>query len=203
MAAHPVLLPLTLEDYLDLPEEDDQDREIIHGRLCVAPRPLALHQVLLAYLHRLLVTYVLRRGGHEIQVILDADLLIDELNTYVSPDLMYFPAGAVPALRHLAARDRRIHVVHARPDLVVEILSQGSEQRDLVEKRRVYQEAGIPHYWVVDPRERTFRELVLSVEGGGYGEVMHARVRVRPQLFADQRPPLTLDLGRLWSVHAG
>ncbi len=191
---------LTLQDYLALPADNDLEREIIRGRLFGSPRPRILHQHLLGELFKLLSRYIGRRGGHSIQVILDADLLMDPLHTYLSPDLMYFSAEAVPTLLDLMARGHRIHLRHARPELVVEVLSPRSEGRDLVEKRAVYAEAGIPHYWVFDPQEQLFREFVLDLERGEYVEHWHERKTVRPRLFADAQPPLTLELPRLWPV---
>ena len=126
---------LTLKDYLALPAGNGLEREIIRGRLFGSPRPRILHQYLLGELFELLSRYVGQRGGHSLQVILDADLLMDTLNTYLSPDLMYFPAEAVPTLLDLMARGHRIHLLDARPELVVEVLSPRSEERDLVEKR--------------------------------------------------------------------
>ena len=43
------------------------------------------------------------------------------------------------------------------PDLIVEILSAGADDRarDLVEKRRAYAARGVPHYWIADPGPRT------------------------------------------------
>lgn len=203
MAAEPRYRPLTLEDYLELPEHTDREREIIRGRLVVAPRPFRLHQDLLGFLYHLLLTYLSRRGGHRAQLVLDADLLFDAVNTYVSPDLMYFAADAVPLLLELDRAQRRLHLSVVRPELVVEVLSPGSEARDLVEKRRDYAAAGIPHYWVLDYRQRVFHELVLAPERCEYDELIHSRGRVRPRLFAGERPPLSLDLARLWPDRSG
>lgn len=189
---------LTLKDYLALPEDNGLEREIIRGRLFASPRPRILHQHLLGELFELLSRYVGQRGGHPLQVILDADLLMDTLNTYLSPDLLYFPAEAVPTLLDLMARGHRIHLLDARPELVVEVLSPRSEERDLVEKRAVYAEAGIPRYWVFDPQEQAFGEFVLDLERGEYVEHWHERAAVRPRLFANAQPPLTLELPRLW-----
>jgi Uma2 family endonuclease len=198
MAAPPYTLPLTLEDYLALPEDNDREREIIRGRLFVAPRSFHAHQIVLLELARLLMRYVLRRGGQRAQLALEVDLLIDALGTYVSPDLMYFPLGAVPVLLELQRRNRRIHVSVVRPDLVVEVLAPGGEARDLEEKRRDYAEAGIPHYWAFDPQERAMHEFVLDPARGAYEHLTHRRASARPRLFADQRPPFTLSLTRLW-----
>lgn len=198
MATARYLTPLTLEEYLALPEDEGCEQEVIRGRLVVAPAPFALHQFVVARIYDRLARHVVRSNGTLVQVVWDADLLMDALDTYVSPDLMYFPPAAAPALLDLMARRQRIHVAHVRPDLVVEVLSRGGEARDLVDKARDYANAGIPHYWVIDPEARRFRELVLPPDGGAYVEVTHARRRVRPQLFAGQRPAFSFDLDRLW-----
>lgn len=50
--------------------------------------------------------------------------------------------------------------------LVVEVVSEDNAERDLVTKRREYTEAGIPEYWIVDPRDETI--AVLRLEGTNY-----------------------------------
>ena len=40
-------------------------------------------------------------------------------------------------------------MIEGAPDIVVEVLSS-DRNRDLVRKRQVYAEAGIPEYWIVD-----------------------------------------------------
>src|ERR1051325_10940216 len=44
------------------------------------------------------------------------------------------------------------HRLHAAPVIVMQVLSQGSEnrRRDLMAKRRLYQKYGVQEYWVVD-----------------------------------------------------
>ena len=46
----------------------------------------------------------------------------------------------------------------------------------LVEKRADYAEAGIPEYWIADPRDATIN--VLTLDGDSYVE--HGYVRPRP-----------------------
>ncbi len=48
------------------------------------------------------------------------------------------------------------------PDLVVEILSPSSEENDCIRKRAMYQAAGVPEYWIVDPFEHAVEQLVLQ-----------------------------------------
>src|SRR5579859_643202 len=76
---------LGLEDYLALP--DDQDYEIIEGVLYVAPRPRALHQIV-AYRLGSALSFLDERGLGK--VVPDADLIIDDRKTYISPDTMVF-----------------------------------------------------------------------------------------------------------------
>ena len=51
-------------------------------------------------------------------------------------------------------------------DLVVEIVSPEDVERDTVIKRADYAEAGIPEYWIVNPKEETI--TVLKLEDGMY-----------------------------------
>ncbi len=55
-------------------------------------------------------------------------------------------------------------------DLVVEVVSEGEEnrERELVTKREEYAKAGISEYWIVDPQEKQITVLVL--EGQSYRE---------------------------------
>ena len=53
-------------------------------------------------------------------------------------------------------------------DLCVEVVSPDDPPRDLVEKRGGYAAAGIPEYWIVDPRDGVRTVTVLSLVGGSY-----------------------------------
>ena len=62
--------------------------------------------------------------------------------------------------------------VRLRPDWVAEILSPSKERRDVVEKFRVLQRAGVPHYWLVAPEEKTL--VVHRLDASGYLVVLTA-----------------------------
>lgn len=53
------------------------------------------------------------------------------------------------------------------PDLVVEILSPGNTRREMKDKMELYQAAGVPEYWVVDP-EHEFILVYTCNEAGAY-----------------------------------
>ena len=58
-------------------------------------------------------------------------------------------------------------MVEGVPDIVMEILSS-DRRRDLVRKRQVYAEAGVPEYWIFDPRIDT--ATLLELRNGEYVE---------------------------------
>ena len=49
------------------------------------------------------------------------------------------------------------------PHIVVEIVSEGGEDRDYVVKREEYLQVGVREYWILDPATRELR--VLTREG--------------------------------------
>jgi Uma2 family endonuclease len=59
-----------------------------------------------------------------------------------------------------------------RPDWVCELLSPSNEKRDLIDKMRVLQLAGVPHYWIGNPEEKTL--VVHRWEPKGYLIVLTA-----------------------------
>ncbi|MBN2242040.1 MAG: Uma2 family endonuclease [Acidobacteria bacterium] len=52
------------------------------------------------------------------------------------------------------------HIVLGPPDLVVEIINNDSWERDMKEKRKIYAEAGIQEYWIVNPGAEAIEQLV-------------------------------------------
>ena len=51
------------------------------------------------------------------------------------------------------------------PDLVVEVLSPGTEERDAHYKQTLYARYGAREYWIVDPDPMILDRYVLSGEG--------------------------------------
>ena len=50
------------------------------------------------------------------------------------------------------------------PDIVIEILSHGNNQKELRNKYEVYEESGVTEYWIVSPQDKTFLKYTL-IEG--------------------------------------
>lgn len=136
----PARTPFTYEDYCLLPE-DGKRYELIEGDFFVSPSPSTLHQVVSRRLQFALMTQLEKPG---IAQIFDAPMdVILEPTTVVQPDLI------------VVGSDRR-HIITARaiegaPNVLIEILSPSSLDRDQYIKRKLYERFGIPEYWIVDP----------------------------------------------------
>lgn len=145
------------EEYLAL--DTNQLVELSDGCLEVLPMPMIFHQLIVQFLHRLLETFVAAHA-HQGRVLFAPLPVHLRSGKFCEPDIIYF-------LPH------RVKDVHGQPegaDLVVEVVSEGEEnrKRDLVTKRQEYAAAGISEYWIVDPQERQITVLVL--EGQAYRE---------------------------------
>ncbi|HEY0881665.1 MAG TPA: Uma2 family endonuclease [Archangium sp.] len=62
--------------------------------------------------------------------------------------------------------------VTLRPDWICEVTSETNRTNDTIRKLRRYHEAGVPHYWVLDPAEFTL--TVFRHEARGYLSVLFA-----------------------------
>jgi Uma2 family endonuclease len=47
------------------------------------------------------------------------------------------------------------------PDIVVEILSPGNNQKELRNKYELYEESGVLEYWIISPQDKTFLKYIL------------------------------------------
>lgn len=74
--------------------------------------------------------------------------------------------------------------VRVRPDWVCEVLSPHNEKRDFVDKPRVLHAAEVPHYWILDAREKLL--IVHRFSPDGYTMVLSAGAdeTVRAEPFA-------------------
>ncbi len=143
-------------EYLWLTDRSNRLLELSDGIIEVLPMPTREHQTIVGFLYVALIQFLRPRGGD----VLFAPLRLRVRDRkYREPDLL-----AVLDTHDPRAQNRYWNGA----DLVMEIVSPDAPERDLVEKRREYAEAGIPEYWIVDPRDRTV--TVLTLVGDAYHE---------------------------------
>ncbi|MFO7561572.1 MAG: Uma2 family endonuclease [Enhygromyxa sp.] len=72
-----------------------------------------------------------------------------------------------------------------RPDWVCEVLSESNASNDLVKKLRGYHRAGVPHYWIVSPRDQTLTVYRWTAEGFLLALAADRHERVQAEPFAE------------------
>jgi len=96
------------------------------------------------------------------------------------------------------ARDRAEYVaeIAGAPDLVVEIPSPGTEERDRNYKRTLYERYGVKEYWIVDPDAHTLERYVLTADRYGTPECYAESEGFESALF----PWLSIALAEVFAV---
>ncbi len=178
-----------VRDLMERQDPDDPTRyEVVDGELLVTPAPRALHQAAATLLFTLLHPYVTE---HKIGWLSwsPADIELDP-KTLVQPDL--YVAPLIEGRRPKQWKD----IAGLR--LVIEVLSPSTARSDRVVKRRRYQRAGIPEYWIVDLDARMVERWR---PGDERPEVLSERLEWQPETAV---APLTIDLVRFFAdVHDG
>jgi Uma2 family endonuclease len=181
--------PLTAADYLALPEDDTFRWELQEGGLVMTPRPGYDH----ADAGYELANQIRTQLPDQLWGMQDADIDL-ELTDPAGPGFVRAPDFFVieRAVREEIRRERRI----ARASevlLVVEIVSPSSKRTDGLVKRAEYADAGIPHYWIIDPDPPVSLVACHLTEEFGYlddGAVTGTYVATAPV-------PLTIGLDKL------
>jgi Uma2 family endonuclease len=169
----------TLDDLYDLPEDGNR-YELIEGRLLVSPAPALPHLRAASRLHRLM----LRSAPEHLIVGQNGGIVHGpRKQTYFIPDLIVIPDASLEGDRPA--------LVPADTLLVAEILSPGSSTTDDVTKRYYYARMGIPHYWIVDPKQRILSVLLLDSRTRQYRDA--ARVVAGESWHTVEPFPVTLD----------
>ena len=150
-----VLRPLTRVQYdalVSTGKLDDEPVELLEGAMVEMPPEGPFH----GGLHRRLTNYLIRRLPDDLEVSPASPFAASALSQ-PEPDLAVVPVGTP-------------HDQHPAEALLVVELSFSSLAKDLGPKARIYGQAGVPVYWVIDLRRR---QVHVHTEPGpdGYGRV--------------------------------
>lgn len=148
---------LTYADWLEAPEQDGL-YEILAGELILTPSLTLSHQRIMGELLFAIDSHLrLSSRGKVFPVRTSVRLSNEDI---VQPDIVVVLAEHYDRLEELC--------IGGPPDLVAEILSPESAERDRGAERALYERSGIPEYWIVDPKATTVQ--VLALVGNTYRE---------------------------------
>ena len=141
------------DEYLAL--NTNQLVEFSNGFIEVLPMPTIYHQRIVAFLYNALLAFT---AAGRLGEVLFAPLRVQLWpGKYREPDLMFMKG------EH---ESRITDDFWIGADMVFEVLSDDDRRRDLETKGQEYAQAGIPEYWIVDPRLK--RITVLWLDGTVY-----------------------------------
>ena len=174
----------TEAQYLELTNDCNRLVEFTDGRIEILPMPTKRHQAVLRFLFLAVHSFVRGIGG---DVFFAPLRLRIRDGKFREPDLLLVADVDDPRAQDDYWRGA---------DLVMEVVSPDDPDRDLVEKRGDYAEAGIPEYWIVHPLDETVTVLVLA--GGEYRE--HGVFRPGERAGSASLPGLSVDVGETFGA---
>ena len=127
----------------DLPD-DGQRYELVGGELVVTPSPAWIHQSVAAALYDRMHDFVKSNAVGMVRWS-PADISLGE-DEILQPDLFVVPVDDLQPIRSWSDVTRLL--------LAIEIVSPSSARYDRQLKRRRYQKALVPEYWIVEPDAR-------------------------------------------------
>ena len=142
---------LTYEDYEKT--SDDERYELIDGELIALTAPDRDHQGILLTLAYLITDFLRQVNNLGRLYAAPRDVYLSDTDI-VQPDLLFI------SNKRLVIDTER--PVRGAPDLVVEVPSPSTANRDWTTKRQLYARHGVKEYWIVDPDARTVTLMLLT-----------------------------------------
>jgi len=178
-------LKLTYDDFVLFPD-DGKRHELIDGEHYVTASPNMRHQQISMNLTLMIGSWL---EAHPQGRLFYApfDVVFSKFDV-VEPDVLY-------------VSNERSNVltapnVQGAPDLVIEIGSPSTRQRDETIKRRLYERSNVVEYWIVDPDIEVVR--VYRRSGDSFARPSELSREADDVLTTDLMPGLELPLARIF-----
>lgn len=156
-------------EFMEITEKSTLRMELINGEIHLLASPTIGHQEILGRLYILFNAYF---QYHSCRVFLAPFDVHFNKKGMDEPDVMQPDLIVVCDLKgNVTEKDRYM----GTPSLVIEILSDSTRSKDMIDKLNTYRLSGVEEYWVIDPKAKTVliyqfkdREIerVRSFEGG-------------------------------------
>jgi Uma2 family endonuclease len=179
----PVQPAVTRADLEAMPEGPPY-YQLIEGQLIMSPSPFTKHQRVVMRLSSILHDFVQKSGIGEVFVA-PLDAYLNDINVY-QPDIIF--------LSNARSNQVTERGIEGAPDLCVEVLSKSTERFDKVTKKKVFAQAGLRHYWLIDTEARTLAAFDLCANTEEPSQVAARGNVFRPELF----PGLEIRLDHLF-----
>jgi Uma2 family endonuclease len=113
-------------------------------------------------------------------------LIHPQIGLSCEPDAMFASWETLQTgrLREIVGAQQGVMELEGTPDMTLEVISESSVQKDTVELKRLYREAGIPEYWLVDARRGRVKFTIFRLTPDGYRAVPPVRGWLKSVVFS-------------------
>jgi Uma2 family endonuclease len=125
--------------------------ELWNGEIIMSPAPHPDHQRIVGSFYRALHEFVAKRDLGEV-LFSPCDVVLTQKRV-VQPDVLFISKARRSIIKNY---------IDGVPDLAMEVVSETSWQRDRIQKKALYEQFGLPEYWIVDPDAETIEVFVLT-----------------------------------------
>lgn len=166
-------------DYLLWP--DTERWELINGEAYnMSPAPKRAHQIVVGNIFSIFSNYLDDKTCQVFIAPFDVRLFTgimqnQNIETVVQPDVSIF------------CDENKLdeYGAHAAPDLVVEVLSDSTRDKDLNRKLLLYQNHGVTEYWIADPDKKTMLQFILQNNRYQFINELTVSDIIYPSIFPD------------------
>jgi Uma2 family endonuclease len=176
---------LTLEQFLELPEQEGLRRELDEGRVIEMSPPSYVHARVVARVAHLLEAWAEQAEGNW-QVALGSGFVLEPATMRI-PDVFLTRKEAVDSLPVLKGA-----ALQGAPELSVEVVSPSDTAYRLDRSIHQYLKAGTRVVWVIYPESR---RVVVHRNEGGISEYGSGEVVAEPELL----PGLRIDVNSIFA----
>ncbi|MEO8713328.1 MAG: Uma2 family endonuclease, partial [Parafilimonas sp.] len=162
--------PETLVDvYRLLPE--GTPIQVIQNQFYMSPSPLFNHFSIAKNIFLQLNEYATQNNLGEV-IYAPVDVYLGNKNA-VQPDVFF--------LSNTKKNFIKEDGVYGAPDLIVEVLSPGNRNTDLIKKKAVYEQFGVEEYFIVEPADKTV--LSFYLKDGKYSEAKKQKAKFTSKIL--------------------
>ena len=131
--------------------ETNQPVELWNGEIILSPAPHPRHQEIVFNFAQTLKEFVNPEKLGKVYIS-PVDVVLTQRRV-VQPGVLFISKSRLGIIKNY---------IDGVPDLVMEVISEASWRRDRIEKKALYEQSGLPEYWIVDPDSETIEVFALT-----------------------------------------
>lgn len=172
---------ISYEDFLKLSEQSEKRYEYIDGEVYLLTSPSYDHQAIIMEISNVFYNWFKGRKCRPLTAPYDVTLVDDGRQNVVQPDII-----VICDTENISENGRYTGI----PTLVVEVLSESTQKKDMLKKLNLYLYARIKEYWIVNPLRKEVYYYSFEEEDIKEYRVYKGAEIVKSKAFAGLDVPL-------------